>query len=72
MVTEENKKLGENKKVAVKEQRLFRRILGLFLILYGFLVLSQPLQYGLGLPTNLTPLLGIGFVLLGIYLVLRQ
>ena len=55
-----------------KTPQIFRRILGLFLLLYGFLVLSQPLQYGLGLSSNFTPLLGIGFVLVGLLLVLKK
>lgn len=67
-MTEESQ--GGKNKVAVKERRLFRRILGLFLILYGFLVLSQPLQYGLGLPLDLTPLLGFVLVIFGFALVL--
>jgi hypothetical protein len=64
-----SEKIEENK-MAAKEQRLFRRILGLFLILYGFLVLSQPSQYGLGFSSNQTPLLGFGLVVIGFLLVL--
>jgi hypothetical protein len=55
-----------------KQQQLFRRILGLFLVLYGFLVLSQPTLYGLGLELNLTPLLGVLLVIIGMLLVLYK
>jgi hypothetical protein len=55
-----------------KEQRLFVRIVGLFLMFYGFLILSQPQQYGLGLITPVALVLGIGFVITGIYLALGK
>ena len=73
MVTEKDKKIEENGRMAEKrEQRIFARILGLFLVLYGFLVLSQPSQYGLGVPQNLAPILGIALVIAGIFIVLRR
>lgn len=71
-MTENDSNLGGNDKMAAREQRLFRRILGLFLVLYAFLVLSQPSQYGLGLPENVTPLLGFGLIILGFVFVLKR
>ena len=55
-----------------KEQQLFTRILGLFFVFYGFLILSQPVQYGLGLPMGLAQLVGIVLVIAGIYLALKK
>jgi vacuolar-type H+-ATPase subunit I/STV1 len=59
-------------KMVDKTPQIFRRILGLFLLLYGFLVLSQPSQYGLGFSHNFTPLIGFGFILVGLLLVLYK
>jgi drug/metabolite transporter (DMT)-like permease len=55
-----------------KEQQLFMRILGLFFIFYGFLILSQPEQYGLSLPMGFAQLVGIVLVIGGIYLALKK
>jgi hypothetical protein len=55
-----------------KEQRLFRRIVGLFLMFYAFLMLSQPLQYGFGFQENLARLIGLGIAVIGIYLAIKS
>jgi uncharacterized membrane protein HdeD (DUF308 family) len=65
-------KMEEKEKMAAKQQRLFMRIVGLFLILYGLLILSQPEQYGLGISLQYTPILGIMFVVIGIILALKK
>ena len=62
----------EKEKMAAKQQRLFMRIIGLFLVFYGFLILSQPEQYGLGVSLQFTPILGIMFVVIGVILVLKK
>ena len=58
--------------MAAKQARLFTRILGLFLVLYGFLILSQPEQYGLGVNLQYTPILGIMFIVIGIILAVKK
>ena len=58
--------------MSAKQARLFTRILGLFLVLYGFLILSQPEQYGLGVNLQFTPILGVVFILIGIVLVVKK
>ena len=55
-----------------KEQMIFTRILGLFFVLYGFLMLSQPQQYGLGLLETQARFVGILLVLGGIILAIRK
>jgi hypothetical protein len=69
---EKNHKSEEDKKMAAKEQRLFRRIVGLFLLFYAFLILAQPLQYGFGFSENFARLVGLLLAIAGIYLALKQ
>ena len=51
--------------------RLLFQVIGLFLMLYGFLALTQPENYGVGIPTIYTPLLGMGLIFGGFYIFWR-
>lgn len=55
-----------------KTQQIFSRILGLFLVLYGFLILAQPENYGFGLIDIQARLIAVILVFVGAYVTVRK
>lgn len=53
--------------------QVFRIVIGILAAVYGLLVLIDPVRYPVGtVPLQYTPLVAIGLLILGVYLLTRE
>ena len=69
---ENRNKQNEVKEMPIINADLIARIVGLFLVFYGFLALTQPNKYSLGIPTEYTPLLALFLIIGGIIIIMQR
>lgn len=59
---------GEGTKKLAKEERLIIRIVGFFLIFYGFISFIDPSRYGIGLASPYSTLFSLFIIIVGLFL----